>query len=467
MGLGAIGVRPLCCMEGKCRMEAKYIKMTTQPVEKLVLQMAGPAIGSMLISSIYNMADTYFVGRIGTSATAAVGVVFPVMAVIQAFGFFFGHGSGNFMSRALGQKKEEEAKRMATTGTILSLVMGAMLSILGLIFAEPLLYLLGSTDTIYPYAKEYMTIILIGAPWMGTSFVFNNQLRFQGNAFYAMIGLMVGGVLNILLDPLFIFVFDMGISGAALATILSQLVSFCLLYLAILKSDSIKLHLRYFTPNGYYLKNICIGGVPSLCRQGLNSVATVCLNFACRGYGDAAIAAMSVVTRVMMFSTSILLGFGQGFQPVCGFNYGAGKYSRVRKATIFCMFSGFAFLLVMAILAIIAAPYLVALFREDPEVIEIGARALRYQCIVYPLNAVIIIGNMLFQTTGKMFRASFMAVARQGLFFIPVVLLLPLLMGLQGIMMAQPAADILAFLFAVPMILSFLKRLKMDRQEIS
>ena len=202
-------------------MEAKYIKMTTQPVEKLVLQMAGPAIGSMLMSSIYNMADTYFVGKIGTSATAAVGVVFPIMAVIQAFGFFFGHGSGNFMSRALGQKKEEEAKRMAITGTLLSLIMGVLLTVLGLIFVEPLLYLLGSTETIYPYAKEYMTIILIGAPWMATSFVLNNQLRFQGNAFYAMIGLMIGGLLNIALDPLFIFAFKMGIAGAAWATILS------------------------------------------------------------------------------------------------------------------------------------------------------------------------------------------------------------------------------------------------------
>ncbi len=446
-------------------MEAKYIKMTTQPVEKLVLQMAGPAIGSMLMSSIYNMADTYFVGKIGTSATAAVGVVFPIMAVIQAFGFFFGHGSGNFMSRALGQKKEEEAKRMAITGTVLSLIMGVLLTVLGLIFVEPLLYLLGSTETIYPYAKEYMTIILIGAPWMATSFVLNNQLRFQGNAFYAMIGLMTGGLLNIALDPLLIFAFKMGIAGAAWATILSQLISFCLLYLAILKSDSIKLKLRYFTPNAYYLKNICIGGVPSLCRQGLNSVATVCLNFACRGYGDAAIAAMSVVGRIMMFSTSILLGFGQGFQPVCGFNYGAGKYTRVRKATIFCMTSGFCFLFVMAILASIASPHLIALFRDDPAVIEIGAVALRYQCFVYPLNAVIIIGNMLFQTTGMMFRASFMAVARQGLFFIPVVLILPLMLELQGIMMAQPVADVLAFLFAVPMILSFLKVLKKDKSE--
>ena len=225
-------------------MEAKYIKMTTQPVEKLVLQMAGPAIGSMLMSSIYNMADTYFVGKIGTSATAAVGVVFPIMAVIQAFGFFFGHGSGNFMSRVLGQKKEEEAKRMAITGTVLSLIMGVLLTVLGLVFVEPLLYLLGSTETIYPYAKEYMTIILIGAPWMATSFVLNNQLRFQGNAFYAMIGLMIGGLLNIALDPLFIFAFKMGIAGAAVATIIARVVELFWCILISFKAGFFQLKLR-------------------------------------------------------------------------------------------------------------------------------------------------------------------------------------------------------------------------------
>lgn len=440
--------------------QQKFKRMTEEPVEKLVLSMAAPAIISMLVTSIYNMADTFFVGRLGTSATAAVGVVYPVMAIIQAFGFFFGHGSGNFISRALGKKEVGEAERMAITSFILSLAAGVLIGAAGLLAGKGLLWVLGSTDTIYPYAKSYLTIILIGAPWMCASFVLNNQLRFQGNATYAMVGISLGGILNIALDPLFIFVFKMGIAGAAWATILSQLVSFILLYIGTLKSDNIRLKLKKFTFTGYYLENICIGGVPSLCRQGLNSLATVCLNFACRGFGDAAIAAMSVVTRIMMFATSALIGFGQGFQPVCGFNYGAGKYKRVRKAYLFCVVTGFCFLLLVAIAAIASAPFIISLFRDDPEVIRIGAKALRWQCVIFPFNAVVIMSNMLFQTIGKMVRASILAMSRQGLFFIPLVLILPPLFELNGVMLAQPLADLLSLVLAVPLAVFMLQELK-------
>ena len=437
--------------------------MTEDPVEKLVFSMAAPAIVSMLVSSIYNMADTFFVGKIGTSATGAVGVVFPVMAVIQAFGFFFGHGSGNYVSRALGRKEHEKAARMAVTGFVLSILAGLLITAVGLIFRKSLIYLLGSTETIYPYAESYLTVILIGAPWMCSSFVLNNQLRFQGNAAYAMVGISAGSILNIALDPLFMFTFRMGIAGAAWATILSQAVSFILLLLGTMRSDNIRMKLSLFTPNLYYLKNMAIGGVPSLCRQGLNSLATVCLNFACHGYGDAAIAAMSVVTRVMMFATSALIGFGQGFQPVCGFNYGAGKYTRVRRAYLFCVASGVVFLLILAVIASILAPSIITLFRDDPEVVRIGSSALRLQCLIFPLNAVVIMSNMLFQTIGKMFRASFLAMSRQGLFFIPLVLLLPAFFKLEGVMFAQPAADLISLLAAIPLTLRLLRELKTDR----
>ena len=443
---------------------SKYQRMTEAPVEKLVLSMAAPAIVSMLVSSIYNMADTFFVGKIGTSATGAVGVVFPVMAIIQAFGFFFGHGSGNFVSRALGKKDHDQAARMAVTAFVLSILAGILIGATGLVFRKGLIYLLGSTDTIYPYAESYLTVILIGAPWMCSSFVLNNQLRFQGNAAYAMVGISAGSILNIGLDPLFIFTFRMGITGAALATILSQAVSFVLLFLGTMRGDNIRMKLSLFTPNWYYLKNMAIGGVPSLCRQGLNSLATVCLNFACHGYGDAAIAAMSVVTRVMMFATSALIGFGQGFQPVCGFNYGAGKYTRVRKAYLFCVASGVAFLLILAVIAEFTAPWIIALFRDDAEVIGKGAKALRLQCLIFPLNAFVIMSNMLFQTIGKMFRASFLAMSRQGLFFIPLVLVLPLLFGFDGVTYAQPAADLVSLLAAVPLTLHLLRDLKTDRE---
>ena len=305
---------------------AKFIEMTETPVGTLVCRLAVPTMVSMLVTSFYNMADTFFVGKINTSATGAVGVVFSLMAIIQACGFFFGHGSGNYISKQLGKRDTEEASRMASIGFFSAFLFGIVFMAAGLVFLEPLARALGSTDTILPYAKDYLGIILLGAPFMTSSLVLNNQLRFQGNAFYAMIGIATGAVLNIGLDPLFIFVFQMGIKGAALATILSQIVSFCLLVAGSFRGENIHISYRKFHPDGAAFLEILRGGIPSLLRQGLASVAVICLNFAAGGYGDEAIAAMSIVNRIMMFAGSALIGFGQGFQPVCGFNYGAGLY---------------------------------------------------------------------------------------------------------------------------------------------
>ena len=305
--------------------------MTQTPIPKLICQLAVPTIISMLVTSFYNMADTFFVGKINTSATAAVGVVFPLMAIIQAFGFFCGHGSGNYISRQLGAQNFEDASRMSATGFVTAFVLGLCILGVGFAFTDPLLYIMGSTETILPYARDYMRIILLGAPYMTASLVLNNQLRFQGSAFYSMIGITFGAVLNVGLDPLFIFVFDMGVAGAAWATILSQFVSFCLLIAGTFRGGNLKLNLRNFSPSLKYYKNIVKGGTPSLCRQGLGSFATICLNLMAGPYGDAAIAAMSIVTRITQFANSIVIGFGQGFQPVCGFNYGAKLYARVRE----------------------------------------------------------------------------------------------------------------------------------------
>lgn len=278
--------------------EQKFNRMTQTPIPKLICQLAVPTIISMLVTSFYNMADTFFVGKINTSATAAVGVVFPLMAIIQAFGFFCGHGSGNYISRQLGAQNFEDASRMSATGFVTAFVLGLCILGVGFAFTDPLLYIMGSTETILPYARDYMRIILLGAPYMTASLVLNNQLRFQGSAFYSMIGITFGAVLNVGLDPLFIFVFDMGVAGAAWATILSQFVSFCLLIAGTFRGGNLKLNLRNFSPSLKYYKNIVKGGTPSLCRQGLGSFATICLNLMAGPYGDAAIAAMSIVTRI-------------------------------------------------------------------------------------------------------------------------------------------------------------------------
>ncbi len=450
----------------------KLIRMTTQPVKKLVLRLAGPTIASMLISSLYNMADTFFVGRIGTLATAGVGLIFPLMTVMQAFGFFFGQGSGNYVSRSLGANRIEDAERMAATGFFCALGMGALILGLGQLFSGPVLHLLGADpgrvarETV-DHARAYYTALLFGGPFVLGSCVLNNQMRFQGNAFFSMIGLVSGAVLNIGLDPLFIFVFRLGVMGAAAATVLSQAFSFCVLYLGTLRSDTLKIRLRNLTPTAHYLKNIVAGGIPSLLRQGLGSVATLCLNAAAAAavfvsQADAAIAAFSVVNRVMFFVFSALLGFGQGFQPVCGYNWGARKFDRVREAYLFCVRIGVAFLLLISACTFLFAGPIVSLFRDDPEVIRMGAVAMRCQSCTLPLMAVVATSNMLFQTTGKTVRATLLAVARQGLTFIPCVLLLPRLLTppIWGVYLAQPMADLFAFLMALPMILHILPRFK-------
>lgn len=426
--------------------EDKYQMMTETPIPRLIGQLSIPTIISMLVTSFYNMADTFFVGRIGTSATAAVGVAFPVMAVIQALGFFCGHGSGNSISRHLGAHDTDSAAELASTGFFGSLILGFIVLIFGEVFLTPLSRFLGSTATILPYTEEYLRIILIGAPYMTAQFVLNNQIRFQGNAFYAMIGIATGAVLNIILDPIFIFVCGMGISGAALATIFSQLVSFILLLVGIHISNCVPLRIQNVRFNRRRLQEIAGGGLPSLFRQGLGSVATTILNIAANPFGDAAIAAMSIVSRIMMFVNSALIGFGQGFQPVCGYNYGAKKLERVREAFWFCVKVSTAALAILAVIVGLLSGHLVGIFRDDPDVIQIGTTALRFQCLTLVLNGWIVMNNMKMQTIGETLYASILASARQGLFFIPALLILPRLFGLLGIQMAQAAADVFTFI---------------------
>lgn len=449
--------------------EEKVTYMTTKPVKGLVCEMAVPTIISMLVTSFYNMADTFFVGKINTQSTAAVGVVFSVMALIQALGFFFGHGSGNFISRRLGARDYEEAGIMASNGFFCAFLCGVAVEILGLIFLEPIAVLLGSTATILPYTKAYLRIILIGTPFMTSSLVLNNQLRFQGSAAYAMVGIVTGAVLNIGLDPLFIFVLDMGVAGAALATIVSQICSFVLLIIGSTKGGNIRIRLKNFHPSFYYLKEMVRGGFPSLCRQGLGSIAGIFLNHAAGSYagiyGDAAIAGMSIVTRVTMFANSALIGFGQGFQPVCGMNYGAKQYSRVRQAFSFCVRYAAIFLLAVSGLGIVFARPLVTLFRkEDADVIRIGTLALRLQCLAFPLNAWIVMCNMMLQSIGKAAKASLVAAARQGIFFIPLIWILPRFFGLLGVQMCQTWSDFCSFLLSVPLGLSVLREMKAQEE---
>ena len=427
-----------------------YTFLTEAPVHKVVFTMAIPTIISMLSTSMYNLADTYFVGSINTQSVAAVGISFAMMAVIQAVGFFYGHGAGNYISRKLGAKEEENARKMAATGFVLSFLTGLVIAILGQLFLTPLCLTLGSTPTILPYTERYLGIILLGAPFMTTSLTLNNMMRFQGNTMYAMKGIMSGVLLNLILAPLLILYFELGITGAAIATLISQCFGCAILFWMTHKGQNIRIHLRYFTPSKAYAKEIIFGGTPSLSRQGLGSIATLVLNVAAGAYGDAAIAGMSIVTRISFFTYAVVIGLGQGFQPLCGFCYGAKLYNRVKEAYYYCIKCGTIFLAICAVIGFIFSEPIIELFRDDAKVIEVGAMALKWQVISFPLVATIVLTNMLMQTIRKPIRANIVAAARSGLFFIPLIFILPHFFGLLGVEMCQAWADFCSFAVAIP-----------------
>lgn len=446
--------------------EEKFEKMTTEPVASLLVKLAIPTILSMLVTTFYNAADTFFVGKINTEATSAVGVAMPLMAIIQACGFMFGHGSGNFLARKLGEKRDEEAGTIANAGFFFALSFGLVMGALGFAFPDFVSNLLGSPKEALSYTSAYIRPIFVATPFMMGSIVLNNEIRYQGNAKTAMWGIMSGAIINMGLDPLLMFVFDMGIQGAAVATAISQFISFVLLLITTRFAGNIKITVKKNPFAFKYLGEIISGGLPSLFRQGLASISTLVLNVMAKkvvGEVDAvaAIAAMTIVSKVTMFTNSTVIGFGQGFQPVCSFNYGAMKYKRVKEAFLFSVKVCAAFLLVACVMCFAFAPEVVGFFRKgDPMVTEIGTFALRAQCITFVLGAWIILTNMLLQASGQAFWATFISSCRSGLCFIPTILVLANTMGLRGVQISQAVADVMAFGISLYGGIRFLKKLE-------
>ena len=447
----------------KVRYTTQYDKMTKQPVGSLVIKLGIPTTLSMLVTNIYNMVDTMFVGKLGTSASGAVGIVFGFMSILQAFGFLFGQGAGSIISRRLGNKDEDSASVVASTAFFSSMFMGLLIGILGTVFNTKMVYLLGSTDTILPYAKTYSLFIMAAAPFMTSTFTMNNILRFEGKASLSMVGLMTGAILNMVGDPILMFGLDMGIAGAGLSTAISQFVSFCVLLSMFLsgKTQS-KLSVRKITREFNVLFDIVATGFPSLVRQGLQAVSTMILNQQARIYGDAAVAAMSIVSRISFFIFAVGLGIGQGFQPVCGFNYGARKFSRVKEAFSFTLVAGEVLLGMFAVAGLLFSNQAIAVFRDDAEVIAFGTPALRYQCMALFLNPLIVLSNMTLQSTGQRAWATFLSMMRSGLYLIPMIYILTYTMGARGIQLAQPVSDVLSFATALPVIVNFIRKLPED-----
>lgn len=440
-------------------MDEQHRFMTTEPIPRVITTLAIPTIISMLVTSIYNLADTFFVSRLGTSASGAVGIVFSLMAIIQAVGFTFGLGAGSQVSRLLGAREDDRANEIAVTACVMAAVTGCILAVCGVIWNRPLMHVLGATDTILPYACDYARYIFLAAPFMMLSFVLNNLLRSEGKARFAMLGLATGGLLNIVLDPLFIFRFSLGISGAAIATGLSQCLScFILLHAFTAHKTTVRLGVSALSKDLRVYLNILRFGFPSLCRQGLGSLAAVLLNKAAFPYGDAAIAAMTIVTKTVMTVFSALIGFMQGYQPVLGYNYGAKLPARSRQAFIFTFSVCMVAMIAAAAVMYIFAPYVVCSFvPDDPLVAQIGTRALRLQCLAMPFMPLTVICNMSYQTIGKSFIASLLSAGRQGIFFIPLILTLPKAFGVLGLQLTQPIADLFTFMLCLPFAIRFLR----------
>lgn len=441
-------------------MSDKYTFLTQAPVHRVIGAMAIPTIISMLLTSMYNLVDTFFVGKINTQSTAAVGIVFSVMFFIQAFSFFFGNGSGNYISRQLGAQNTKDAEVMASTGLFYTLVFSLIVMLLGWFFLEPISILLGSTPTVLPYTRQYLGISLLGTPFIMGTFCINNQMRFQGFTKYSVYGVISGSIINCLLDPVFIFGFSMGVSGAAVASVIGQICGFVIMLIMSQKEGVIHYTYRRISFEGRFVKEIIAGGTPSISRQGLASVSTIALNSVAGNYGDAAIAAMSIVTRISMFIFSVIVGLGQGFQPMCGFCYGAKLYDRVKEGFWFGTKIGTFFLLFWSVVLIIFSGEVVSLFRDDPEVIAIGIPALRYQMIIFPACSFMMMANMMMQTCRKTIRANILAASRQGLFFIPLIFVLPYFYGLFGVEICQAVSDVISLIVTIPIVWSAFKEMR-------
>ncbi len=436
--------------------DAYYKKMTETPVSRLIVTLGIPTTVSMLISGIYNLADTYFVGTLGESPQAATGILFTLQSIIQAIAFMLGHGSGSFVSAALAEKDIKRASKYVSTAFFTGAVIGTLLSVFGIMFLSPFMRLLGSTETILPYARDYGLCVLVSCPFMICSLILNNNLRYEGKAFYAMIGLTAGGVLNIFGDFFLIRVFPLGVLGAGISTAVSQFVSFIILLFWYSRMAQGTISLRYISRNVKTYLSIIKVGFPSFIRQGLSSVSNGILNNLAKPFGDAAIAALSVVGKYSSFIMCVGLGIGQGFQPVSSFNYQAGKYKRVKRGLVFTTFFAFAAVGILALLGIVFSGQIVRIFQKSPDVVSIGTEAIKYSSaglIFFPLSVPV---NMLYQSIRRPGVSSVLSLMRSGLIFIPLIFIMSHFFLLRGILLSQPLADAATGLISIPFILKFL-----------
>lgn len=426
--------------------------MLNTPIPRLIPRMALPSIAGMMVTSAYNLADTLFVSQLGTYATGAVGVNGSIDNIIMMAGSLLATGAASYTSRLLGAGEDKHARQVLSSCYFIALLLGVLVLVFGTMFQRPILLLLGANETILPYSQEYCRYVLLAAPFMATSFVLNQCLRAEGSAIYSMIGMVAGAVLNIGLDPLFIFVFDWGVAGASAATALSKLVSWCILMIPyVRKKTLLSIQLRYLRPSWRDAREVSAMGSASFFRNGLSTLAAIVLNRMAVGYGESALAAISVANRITMFMTSACLGFGQGFQPVAGFCWGAKRYDRVREGYRFSLWACVIGISVFAgLVAVLAQPLLLLFTEEDEELVRIGVFSLRMQCLAMPFHGYAIVTNMLCAGIGRALPSILLGLSRQGICFFPILPVMARLWGVWGVASVQGAADMLVLVLAIP-----------------
>ncbi|MBQ6711103.1 MAG: MATE family efflux transporter [Clostridia bacterium] len=444
------------------RQDARKSMMLEQPISRIIPKMAIPTIVAFLINSIYSLADTFFVSSLGTNATAAVSVNSSLDQIIMMAGSMLAIGANSHIARLLGAKREDEANKVLSVAFFIALAFGTILAVVGCAFMTPMVRLLGATDTCLQYSIDYATYVLLVAPFMATSFVMNQCLRAEGSAVLSMIGMGFGSILNCVLDPIFIFTLDLGVAGASIATAISKLVSFSiLLFPYITKRSVLRISLKYFQPSREILSQIVKIGSSSMFRSGLAVIAAIVLNNIAGSISDAVLAGIGVTNKIMMFPFSVILGFGSGFQPVTGFNWGAKRFDRVLESYWFSAKCALAISTVMALILGIFANQVILLFAEaDAEMQAIGALSIRLQCIALPIHAWVAVVNMFCSGLGKAKGALLLATARQGSCFLPIVYPLAWMFGANGVASVQAVADVLTFFLAFPLICRVLKEVK-------
>ena len=444
------------------RWSSQYERMTAQPVPSLVLELGGPAVVSFLISTVYNMADTFFVAQIGTEAVAAVGISYSIMEMISSFGYLFGTGAGTLIGMRLGAKEKEEAARIGTTSFVTWLVLGALIGGAGIAFLEPLMRFLGSSNAVLPYAKQYAFWILAAFPIMGGDIVLSSFLRSEGKMKESTLGIGTGGILNIVLDPLLIIVLNMGIAGAAVATALSQLISFGILMFFFLsgRTDT-RLAPRWFTFKPGVYRDTVVTGLPSLCRHGILTLATIAMNTCAGTYGgDVLIAALTIVNKVISFIQGIIKGVFQGAQSIYSYNKGAERYDRVRQAYRFSLCFNLVLIAVISAVVTFTAGGIIGLFRTgEPQIQRIGTYALIVQSwslLLMPFNFA---SSTLLQCVGEPGKSAVLAMLPQGVLYIVFLFVLPRFMGADGVIWAMAAGQGLGMLITLPVMVNFFRRI--------